>query len=155
MVLFSRSYGNSNRPFRFLFFLAEPPRITNFLQYNLDYPKAVVAGHSDRGFELPCKAAGTKPLKWTWKIGQGRRSKKLAIDGTKFVLLDNGTLIGRSLTEKDINFYQCEVSNKQGTVFSRRIRVKVSGELDWQKDKQTDRQISMRTEKQRYRRTDR
>ena len=78
--------------------------------------------------ELPCKVVGSKPFKWTWKVG--RRGKELDIDGKKFVLKADGTLIGRSLTERDSNFYQCEVSNSQGTVFSRRMQVKVSGKLD-------------------------
>ena len=112
------------------FITADPPSITEFLEGSLDYPSAVVANQTDKGFELPCKASGTKPLTWTWIVGTEQKSKNLTIDGTVFKVKQDGTLVGRLLTPKHSNLYQCQVSNKQGLVFSRKIKVKVSGKLN-------------------------
>ena len=100
-------------------FLGDPPLITDFQYDDLDQPGDVLSG-----FNLPCKATGTRPLEYRWQHnGQDIEY------GQHYRLLKSGTLEGTMLSSKNNGDYQCFVKNDFGEDFSKKLKVVVSGKI--------------------------
>ena len=100
-------------------FSGDPPLVTDFQYDDLDQPGDVLSG-----FNLPCKATGTRPLEYKWQHnGQDIEY------GQHYRLLKSGTLEGTMLSSKNNGDYQCFVKNDFGEDFSKKLKFIVSGKI--------------------------
>lgn len=106
-----------------------PPQIINFLSGNLLNRDEVKGGQeykeSDNdGFKLPCEATG-KNLEWRW---QHNETNIVFVNGGKYRLEGDGSLIGESLFLEQSGNYQCFVRDTAAAkeTFSRKVQVAVT-----------------------------
>ena len=106
-----------------------PPRITNFLDYDLIKPEDVkfdkeYDAAKNTGFKLPCGAVGSNKLEWRWQ----HNGSNVIYDGVRYVLSSDGSLTGNYLKSENSGNYQCyvkdTVTNKE--TFSRKLQVAVT-----------------------------
>lgn len=98
-----------------MFSTESPPHIVGFVQQDLVNPDDVT---SKEGLKLPCNATGDN-LKWKWKFNDN------FIDPTQ--ITSSGTLVKKSIDGAS-GTYQCFVENSLGATFSRKLKVKVTGQ---------------------------
>ena len=99
--------------------LPEPPRIVDFPENDMDKPGDVTR---KTGLTIPCGAKGSG-LEWEWKFNDDTTKAIYKID-TK-----TGTLTKANVGRADDGTFQCFVKNAVGTMFSRKLKVKVTGKL--------------------------
>ncbi|XP_048584296.1 fibronectin type III domain-containing protein isoform X4 [Nematostella vectensis] len=99
-----------------------PPLITSFPAVDLINAGDVILG---KPLTIPCKASGSPPLWHAWFVdGSALRVAR----GSEYQQTQEGALVVtfKTLKEKEVQF-QCVVSNSFGTVFSRILKVAVTG----------------------------
>lgn len=90
---------------------------------NLDIPK-IMEGPEDVEITVgdtayfTCRVVGDPKPRIKWM----RNSDQVNVDGRRYLLKDDGTLVISEVTENDVGEYECIAESKMGSTISRRAR---------------------------------